>query len=119
MFKVSFASVSWKQILFHFNKEPGKSREVQLLQYVGWPYHDVPDSKRDILALISRAEESQRRLGSSPILVICRYDIALVIWRYNVALKCCCVLEFLLLQMRSWYSSKGHLSSISNVSTLK
>jgi len=51
--------------------EPNYEREVQLLQYVAWPYHDLPDSKRDILALISRAEESQRRLGSSPILVIC------------------------------------------------
>ncbi|XP_065069823.1 receptor-type tyrosine-protein phosphatase mu-like [Rhopilema esculentum] len=60
-----------KRLQLTSDEEPGKSREVQLLQYVGWPYHDVPDSKRDILALISRAEESQRRLGSSPILVIC------------------------------------------------
>ena len=46
---------------------------------MAWPYHDVPDSKRDILALISRAEESQRRLGSSPILVICRFLVFVVV----------------------------------------
>eukprot|EP00794_Sanderia_malayensis_P008055 gene8055-8918_t len=55
----------------NLTSEKGDSREVQLLQYVAWPYHDVPDSKRDILALISRVEESQRRLGNSPILVMC------------------------------------------------